>query len=64
MDEKPPPTENNICQPITTGVCSCAGSWCTYWGKPLVDRRHCPSPMLASRLRNDSVVLDSFRQGD
>ncbi len=58
LDEKPP---SSICQPTSVGVRSSSRNGNDARRREVVLLQHLPSPMLASRLRNDLVVLETFR---
>ena len=59
--DKPPPTKDTICQPVTTRVHSGSRNGSVVGRREVAFIRHISSPMLASRLSNDLYVLANIR---
>ena len=58
-EDKPPPLKDTICQLVTTRVHSGSRNGGIVGRREVAFIRHISSPMLASRLRNDLVILAS-----
>ena len=61
-NEKPPPGTTTLRKSLTARVCSSVNIRCASWLRTMADIQHLSNPDLASRLRNDLALLDSFRQ--
>ena len=58
VEDKPPPTKNNIRQPSSIRVCSGLNDRRLARRREVALLQHLSSPLLTSRLRNDLVILE------